>query len=277
MAPLALVTGASTGIGRACATHLAGLGFEVLAGVRDPAAAPPGLEAVRLDVTSPEDIAAVAERVGPSLHALVNNAGIAVNGPIEVLPVAEWRRQLEVNVLGQVAVTQALLPALLNARGRIVNMSSISGRIALPLVAPYAASKFALEAVNDALRREVGPHGVHVACVEPGAIATPVWEKSRAEGERLVAEMPDDARRRYDALINGLRRQVERMARNGLPPAAVAEAVGHALTARRPRTRYVIGREARVRLLVAGLLPDRAFDALVRRALTSGGRSGGGA
>jgi NAD(P)-dependent dehydrogenase (short-subunit alcohol dehydrogenase family) len=268
MAPLALVTGASTGIGRACATHLAGLGFEVLAGVRNEPDAPPGTEPVRLDVTAAGDVTAVAQRVGPRLDALVNNAGIAVSGPIEVLPIEEWRRQLEVNVIGQVAVTRALLPALLQARGRIVNISSISGRFALPMVAPYAASKFALEAVSDCLRREVGPFGVQVACVEPGAIATPVWGKSRAEGERLVAEMPTDARRRYDTLINAIRRQTERMERDGLPPAAVADVVGHAVTARRPRTRYVVGREARVRAVAARLLPDRALDALVRRALT---------
>jgi NAD(P)-dependent dehydrogenase (short-subunit alcohol dehydrogenase family) len=268
MAPLALVTGASSGIGRACATHLAGLGFEVVAGVRDESDAPPGIEAVRLDVTSAHDVAAVAQRIGPRLDALVNNAGIAVNGPIEVLPIEEWRRQLEVNVIGQVAVTRALLPALLTARGRIVNMSSIGGRFALPLLGPYTASKFALEAVSDCLRREIGPLGVHVACVEPGAIATPVWGKSRAEGERLVAAMPADARRRYETLISTVRREAERMEREGLPPTAVAEVVGHALTASRPRTRYVVGRDARMRAVAARLLPDRALDALVRRALT---------
>ncbi len=268
MAPLALVTGASTGIGRACATHLAALGFEVLAGVRRLEDAPPGLEPVRLDVTSAADVAAVAQRVGPRLNALVNNAGIAVNGPIEIVPVEAWRHQFEINVIGQVAVTRALLPALLSARGRVVNMSSISGRFALPMLGPYAASKFALEAISDSLRREVGPLGVHVACVEPGAIATPVWQKSRSAGEQLLAEMPADARRRYEALIGAARRQAERMEREGLPPAAVADVVGHAVTARRPRTRYVVGRDARVRAVVARLLPDRALDALVRRALT---------
>jgi NAD(P)-dependent dehydrogenase (short-subunit alcohol dehydrogenase family) len=268
MARIALVTGTSTGIGRACALHLAQQGFEVLAGVRKPEDAPPDLEPVRLDVTSEADVAAAAQRIGPSLHALVNNAGIAVNGPLEVLPVEEWRRQLEINVIGQVAVIRALLPALLNARGRIVNISSISGRFALPLVAPYAASKFAIEAVSDSLRREVGQHGVHVACVEPGAIATPVWGKSRAEGERLVDSMSAAAHRRYDTLVNAVRREAARAERDGLPPEAVAEAVGHALTARRPRTRYIVGRDARVRAVLARVLPDRALDALVRRALT---------
>jgi NAD(P)-dependent dehydrogenase (short-subunit alcohol dehydrogenase family) len=268
MARIALVTGTSSGIGRACALHLSQHGFEVLAGVRDAADAPPGLEPVTLDVTSAADIAAAAQRVGPRLDALVNNAGIAVNGPIEVLPIDEWRRQLEINVIGQVALTRAVLPALLAARGRIVNISSISGRFAIPLTGPYAASKFAIEAISDVLRREVGPHGVHVACVEPGAIATPVWSKSRAQGEQLVAGMPADALRRYDALINGLRREAAKGERDGLPPEAVAEAVGHALTASRPRTRYIVGRDARVRAMLTRVLPDRALDALVRRALT---------
>ena len=268
MARIALVTGTSTGIGRACALHLAQRGFEVLAGVRDEADAPPGLEPVKLDVTSEADVAHAAQRVGPSLHALVNNAGIAVNGPIEVLPIEHWRRQLEINVIGQVGVTRAVLPALLNAHGRIVNISSISGRFAIPLTAPYAASKFAIEAISDTLRREVGPHGVHVACVEPGAIATPVWSKSRAQGEQIVAGMPADARRRYDTLINAIRREAARAEREGLPPEAVAQAVGHALTASRPRTRYVVGRDARIRAIMARVLPDRALDALVRRALT---------
>ena len=136
MARLALVTGTSTGIGRATALHLSRRGLEVLAGVRRLEDTPPGLEPIRLDVTSPHDIAAAAERVGGALHALVNNAGIAVNGPVELVPVDEWRRQFEVNVFGQVAVTRALLPALLNVRGRIVNISSISGRAAWPLIGP---------------------------------------------------------------------------------------------------------------------------------------------
>jgi NAD(P)-dependent dehydrogenase (short-subunit alcohol dehydrogenase family) len=267
VARLALVTGTSTGIGRATAVHLARRGFEVLAGVRDPADAPLGVEPIVLDVTSEEDVAAAATRVGPTLHALVNNAGIAVNGPVEVVPVQAWRRQLEVNVIGQVAVTRALLPALLNARGRVVNISSISGRAAWPLIGPYTASKFALEAVTDTLRREVGPHGVRVVSVEPGGIATPVWEKSRAEAERTIAAMPDEARRRYDGLIGGILRQGERLSRDGLAPEAVAEVIAEALTARRPRTRYVVGREAKAQVLAARLLPDRAFDALVARAL----------
>jgi NAD(P)-dependent dehydrogenase (short-subunit alcohol dehydrogenase family) len=267
MARLALVTGTSTGIGRATALHLAERGFEVLAGVRRPEDAPPGLEPLVLDVTSERDVAAAAARVGGTLDALVNNAGIAVNGPVELVPVEEWRRQLEVNLIGQVAVTRALLPALLSARGRIVNVSSISGRAAWPLIGPYTASKFALEAFSDTLRRELGPQGVHVVSVEPGGIRTPVWDKSRAAAERTVAAMPAGARGRYDGLIAGILRHGERLAREGLPPEAVASVIGAALTARRPRARYVVGREAQVQALLVRLLPDRAFDLLVARAL----------
>ncbi len=275
MAPLALVTGASTGIGRATATHLTGLGFHVLAGVRRTQDAPPGTEPLKLDVTDEADVAAAAERVGPSLHALVNNAGIAISGPLEGVPVAEWRRQMEVNLLGQVAVTQAVLPALISARGRIVNMSSIGGRNALPMLGPYAASKFALEAMTDSLRREVSGLGVKVVSVEPGGIATPIWDKGLSDADRVIETMPAHVLQRYSGLIAAVRRESERLARDGLPPEAVAEVVGRALTARRPRTRYVIGRDAKVQAALGRLLPDRAFDALVRRALTSGGRSSG--
>jgi NAD(P)-dependent dehydrogenase (short-subunit alcohol dehydrogenase family) len=274
MAPLALVTGASTGIGRACVTHLTSLGFEVLAGVRRPEDAPPGAEPLQLDVTSEADVAAAAERVGARLDALVNNAGIAVSGPLEGVPVAEWRRQMEVNFLGQVAVTQALLPALINARGRVVNMSSIGGRNALPLFGPYSASKFALEAMTDSLRREVASLGVKVVSVEPGGIATPIWGKGLSDADRVLDAMPTDVRRRYAGLIAAGRREAERIGREGLPPEAVAAVVGRALTARRPRTRYLVGRDAKVQAALGRLLPGRAFDALVRLALSAGGRSG---
>ena len=264
MTRLALVTGASTGIGRACAERLAERGYHVLAGVRREGDAPPGTEPLRLDVTDDADVAGAARRAGGALHVLVNNAGIAVNGPVETVPVDEWRRQLEVNVIGQVAVTRALLPALLAARGRVVNMSSISGRVALPLLGPYAASKFALEAVTDVLRREVGPLGVRVVAIEPGGIATPVWDKSLSAADDLLAEMPEDARRRYDRTIRLVWRFAEAMREDGLPPSAVADAVERAVTARRPRTRYVVGRDARIQGVLARVLPDRGFDALLR-------------
>jgi NAD(P)-dependent dehydrogenase (short-subunit alcohol dehydrogenase family) len=273
MARLALVTGASTGIGRACATHLAGLGFHVLAGVRDLADAPYGLEPLRLDVTSESDVAAAAERVGAELGVLVNNAGIAINGPVEVVPLDQWRRIVEVNLLGQVAVTRALLPAILRARGRVVNMSSIGGRVANPLFGPYSATKFALEAVTDSLRREVAAHGVRVVSIEPGGIATPIWDKGLEEGRRVTAGMSEEASRRYATLIPAVTAAAKRLARDGLPPEAVAEVVGRAVTARRPRARYVVGRDAKIQAVAARLLPDRVLDSVIARALTSAGRS----
>ena len=235
----------------------------MLAGVRDPADAPDGLEPLRLDVTSEADVAAAAERVGAELHVLVNNAGIAISGPVEVVPIEEWRRQIEVNLLGQVAVTRALLPAILRARGRVVNMSSIGGRVASPLFGPYSASKFALEAVSDALRREVAQHGVRVISIEPGGIATPIWGKGMDDARRIMAAMDDEQRRRYSGLIDAVTKSVERIAREGLAPEEVAQVVGDAVTTRRPRARYVVGREAKVQAVAARLLPDRVFDAVV--------------
>jgi NAD(P)-dependent dehydrogenase (short-subunit alcohol dehydrogenase family) len=214
--------------------------------------------------------------VGAELAALVNNAGVAIMGPVEGVSVEDWRRQMEINLIGQVAVTRALLPALLRARGRIVNMSSIGGRVTMPLFGPYSASKFALEAVTDALRRELSQHGVKVVSVEPGAIATPIWDKGLEEAQERLDAMSPDVPARYERLIAAVRASAARMGEDGLPPEQVAEVVGHAVTARRPRTRYVVGREARVQAALARLLPDRAFDALIRRTLTtSGGRPGG--
>ena len=170
---------------------------------------------------------------------------------------------IDVNLIGQVAVTRALLPAILRARGRVVNMSSIGGRVASPLFGPYSASKFALEAVSDALRREVAAHGVRVVSIEPGGIATPIWGKGMDDARRLTAGMSDEAVRRYEKLIPAVTRIVERLAREGLPPEAVAEVVGRAVTARRPRARYVVGRDAKIQAIAARLLPDAAMDALI--------------
>jgi len=272
LVPTVLLTGASTGIGRASAERLGRAGWRVLAGARsqqdlDALAQLPGTEPVRLDVTSDEDVDAAAALVGERLDALVNNAGIAVTGPVEGLPVQEWRDQLEVNLLGQVRVTRALLPAVIAARGRIVNMSSIGGRTALPLFGPYAASKYALEAMNDSLRRELRAHGVEVVAIEPGAIATPIWGKGIDQAEARLAGMTEAAQRRYEPQIAAVRKAAKRAAVEGLDPGEVAEAVVQALTAGRPRTRYVIGREARIQAVLARILPDRALDAVIGRVL----------
>jgi NAD(P)-dependent dehydrogenase (short-subunit alcohol dehydrogenase family) len=271
-----VVTGASTGIGEASARQLSRLGFDVVAGVRSEEAAArareAGLEPVRLDVTDTASVAAAAAfveaRVGDrGLDGLVNNAGVAVSGPVELVPLDEWRRQLEVNLIGQVAVTQALLPALLRRRGRVVMVSSIGGRVAAPLFGPYSASKFGLEAVSDALRREVAELGVRVVVVEPGAIATPIWDKGITVGDEIVARGDPTARARYSRLIDRVRAAADEMGSRGLPPSAVAEVISEAMTAEKPRTRYLVGREAKLRARLAQLLPDRALDALVARAM----------
>jgi NAD(P)-dependent dehydrogenase (short-subunit alcohol dehydrogenase family) len=264
-----LVTGASTGIGRTTALMLAELGATVLAGVRNPAAGEalgPTVRPVRLDITNPDDIAAL--ELG-RLDGLVNNAGIAISGPLEFLPVDALRHQLEVNVIAQLAVTQACLPALRQAKGRIVNMSSIGGRVALPLYGPYSASKFALEALSDSLRRELRGSGVHVSLIEPGAIATPIWDRGIAAADALWDAMPPVAHERYGTLVATLRGGASQLGVEGEPPEAVARIVVSALTARTPRTRYVIGRDARIQAMLARALPGRAMDALLAAVLKS--------
>ena len=262
---MALVTGASSGIGEATARRLAGAGWRVLAGVRKAGDAPDGTEEILLDVTDAEQIAAAAAPVG-ELHGLVNNAGIAIASPVEALPLDELRRQLEVNVVAQVAVTQAFLPQLRAARGRIVLMGSIAGRSALPFLAPYAASKHALEAIADALRVELAPWGMHVAIVEPGTIATPIWTKGAAIAEELQARTDDDKLALYRDRTAAFRRAAAAAGRRGQSPDNVAAAVEHALTAQRPKTRYLVGRDAKLRATFERL-PDRLRDRIYTRAL----------
>jgi NAD(P)-dependent dehydrogenase (short-subunit alcohol dehydrogenase family) len=270
-----LVTGASSGIGEATAGHLQSLGFRVFAGVRKDADAERLRERVtpvKLDVTDSGSIEAarreIDEAAPDGLSGLVNNAGVSVSGPVEFVPVDELRRQLEVNVVGQVAVTQAFLPAIRRARGRIVNVSSVGGRVALPLMSPYNASKFALEAISDSLRREVRRFGVHVAVVEPGAIRTRIWEKGTAAADELMERVPEEAEQLYGELVRAMREQADKASERGLDPIEVARVVEHALTAERPRTRYLVGRDAKLRARLAGVLPDRTFDSLIERTLS---------
>jgi NAD(P)-dependent dehydrogenase (short-subunit alcohol dehydrogenase family) len=269
-----VVTGASSGIGEACALRLARTGRRVLAGVRAGADAErlrgQGVEPVMLDVTDPASIAAAAERLeGGPLHGLVNNAGIAVSMPLEFLPLAELRRQLEVNLVGQVAVTQAFLPHLRDARGRIVNVGSIAGHSALPFLGAYAASKHALEAVTDALRIELQPFGIEVVIVEPGSIATPMWRKGAEGFQRLAADMPADLGRLYGGRMEAFRRAAAAAAQRGEPAENVAAVVERALDAERPKTRYLVGRDARRRARVERL-PDRLRDRVYERVLLRG-------
>ena len=272
-----LVTGASSGIGEACARRLDAEGFRVFAGVRrheDGERLRQGtsrLTPVMLDVTDGASIAAAAAAIeadttAAGLVGLVNNAGVAIAGPLEYLPLDLLRRQLDVNVTGQVAVTQAFLPLLRRSTGRLVFIGSISGRVAAPILGPYSASKFAIGAICDALRVELSPWGLHVSLVEPGDIATPIWDKGLADGDALAAQMPEIARQRYGPLIAAIRRVAEHSARGGAPSSAVADVVFRALTAPKPKTRYLVGSDAKARAWVARL-PDRWRDALLTRSL----------
>lgn len=256
MTRTALVTGASSGIGQACAARLARNGWRVLAGVRREGTAPLGTEEVILDVTEPPQLQL------DRLDGLVNNAGVAVAGPLEFLPAEELRRQLEVNVVGQLRMVQLVLPALREAQGRIVNIGSISGRSALPFLGAYAMSKFALEAMTDALRVELRPWGVRVAIVEPGTIKTPMWTRERPDP-------PPEALTLYGERLAAFREFALKRSAGGAPPEAVAKVVEQALTADRPSARYLVGRDARLRAGVERL-PNRIRDRVYKRVLLGG-------
>ena len=268
-----LVTGASTGIGEAAALHLAGLGFGVVGGVRndedDDRLRAAGLDTVRLDVTDSAHIEALRARFADQpLAGLVNNAGMAVAGPLEFLPIENFRQQIEINLIGQVAVTQALLPAVRRGGGRILNVTSIGGRIAFPFTGAYHASKFGLEGVSDTLRRELRGQGIEVIVIEPGGVKTPIWRKGTAVADEMSASMPPEMERLYGRLRDSIRTQSVRIAeRTGLEPSAVAEVIGTAMTADRPKTRYLVGRDAKSRWAIAKRVPDRVMDRLIARAL----------
>lgn len=276
-----VITGASSGIGRECALHLAAQGWRVFGGVRRQADAAAlyrdsggAIVPLMLDVTNAQTIAVAAYQVrrqlnGDGLHGLVNNAGIAVGGPLEFLPVEQLRRQLEINVVGQIAVTQAFLPLLRAATGRVINISSVSGRLTTPFIGPYSASKFALEALSDALRGELSPWGIQVISIQPGAIATPIWGKSLNAAGKIAAELPPEAIRLYGNVLPTLLNTVQKTGERGIAPARVSRAVAHALTARRPKTRYLVGADARLGALLARWVPDRLRDWLI---LKYGGR-----
>jgi NAD(P)-dependent dehydrogenase (short-subunit alcohol dehydrogenase family) len=270
------VTGASTGIGRATALRLDADGWRVFAGVRREedaeslrAEGSERLTPVMLDVTDAGAIAAAAELLGAELGSagldgLVNNAGVAVPSPLETIPIEDFRRQIEVNLTGQVAVTQAMLPLIRSARGRIVFISSIGGRIAFPLTGAYHAAKWGVEAVGDVFRQELRSWRISVSIVEPGSIDTPIWDR----GEKTADEIGERTPRReelYGKAITSYRKVARDLAERGIPPAKVAEVVEHALTARRPRTRYLVGLDAKFQARAKRFIPTRVFDRMVAR------------
>ncbi len=271
-----LVTGASSGIGAAVVERLDRLGFRVLAGVRSDvdadalrASRSSRVTPVRLDVTDPVQIAAAAEIVGEQaggrLAGLVNNAGVARGGPLEYLDLEELRDQLEINLIGQLAVTQAMLEHLRRATGRIVMVGSISGRVSAPNLGPYAASKHALAALTESLRAELAAWKIRVALVEPGSIQTAIWDKADDTAARVRAELPTEAIARYGGLLDHTEAVIAQSKKHAAPASKVADAVEHALTARRPKPTYVVGRDARAAAALLRVLPHRLRAALVRR------------
>lgn len=273
-----LITGASSGIGAACALHLDRLGYRVLAGVRQDAdgaalkeRSSDRLTPVNIDVTESESVAnareAIAEITGDGgLFGLVNNAGIAVAGPLEALPLDELRRQFEVNVFGMIAVVQAFLPSLVRG-GRIINMSSASGRVAFPFVGPYAGSKFALEALSDSLRLELRPSGIFVSVVEPGMVTTPIWERSMETTRDMLADLPEEIQDKYRSMADAVERATKKSMRYAISPERVAGVVATVLRARRPRARYIVGIDSMIASRVVRFLPDRLRDWVLTRAI----------
>ncbi|MEV4150794.1 SDR family NAD(P)-dependent oxidoreductase [Amycolatopsis sp. NPDC049691] len=266
---LVVVTGASTGMGAATARELARRGFHVLAGVRreadGKALLADGIEPVILDITNQSHIAALVARIDGdprqrALRALVNNAGLPCAGPVEVVALDEWRRLFEVNVFGHVALTQALLPALVRSKGRIVNISSLNGKVSMAGYGAYASSKFALEAVSDALRNELAPHGVRVVVVEPGGVKTEMAGLGLTSLSRLSARMTPEQTTRYGALTQALPAHVAAFTEAGVTADIAARTIAKAATDRRPRTRYTIGAMTAFLIRAARFLPDRVLD-----------------
>ncbi len=272
-----VITGTSTGIGAATALYLAGQGFQVFAGVRREAdgealrqRSSNGLAPVILDITDAGMIASAVDSVSAAvgkrgLAGLVNNAGIVKPGPLELQPIDDFRRQLEVNLVGQVAVTQAFLPLIRKGRGRIVNVGSIGGRLVLPLHGAYSASKFGIEAVTDALRLELRQWKIPVSLVDPGATESAIFGKTLAEIDELKRTLDEQGRDLYDAQIDAIRRTVEKTAADAAPALVLAKAVGSALMSDKPKTRYLAGHGAKEAAALARTATDGLKDRAIAR------------
>jgi NAD(P)-dependent dehydrogenase (short-subunit alcohol dehydrogenase family) len=271
-----VVTGASTGIGRACVAALQARGALVFAGVRREADGEElrgqlgeRVRPLMMDVTDPDQIRAardtVTARLGSEpLDGLVNNAGVALGGPVEYTPIEDWRQQFEVNLFGVIETTKVFLDLLRRGPGRNVIVGSVGGRIATPMLGPYSASKHAVEALAETLRHELWDWGIRTIVVEPGAVATPIWDKGRAQADRLERELPAEARERYARFIDTVRRAIDQQEKAGVPPDKVARVVERALVAPRPRARYLVGADAHVQAALARFFPDHWRDAAQR-------------
>ncbi|MBA2415992.1 MAG: SDR family oxidoreductase [Geodermatophilaceae bacterium] len=271
-----LLTGASSGIGAATALALDRAGMTVFAGFRDPSESGPlqkgaseRLHVLTLDITDEQSIAAavaaVTERLGDAgLDAVINNAGEGIPGPLEIIALDQLREQLEVNVVGQVAVTQAVLPLLRRASGRVIFVGSIGGKVAVQFAGPYHASKYAMEAIADCWRQELAPDGIRVSLIEPGPIATPIWAKGAERIDALLAAASPQAARYADRL-RSFQETLRSQGKSGSSPAEVADAILQAVTAQRPRSRYAVGAAAKVVSAVRQLIPDRLLDAVGKR------------
>lgn len=272
-----LVTGTSSGIGRATALLLDAEGYRVFAGVRKEAdgrelsqACSDRLTPVTIDVTDAGHIESAREQLaeavgGEGLVGLVNNAGVGGGGPIEFMPLEELRRTIEINLIGQVAVTQACIPLLRRAKGTIVFIASIGGRVASPFMSPYNTSKFAIEALGESLRHELRPWEIDVTVVEPGSIDTEIWSKGNEQIRERLDEMPEDARRLYGRQITRFGEVLNETASRGIPAEKVAEVVHKAIASDNPKHRYLVGTDAKIGARLKGTLPDRTFSKLAAR------------
>ena len=270
--PSVLVTGAGRGIGKSIVQHLAGRGWDVIAGVRtdaDGAAVtaldPQRISSVLLDVTDAGHIAALDKSLPQRLDAVVNNAGVVVSGPMEVVTPDDWRKQLEINVIGQLAVTQAVLPRLRDSRGRVVFISSVNGRLSMSMIGAYCASKFALEAAADALRMELRPWGIGVAIVEPAQTDTDMWRTADDMVEQAESALTAQQRDLYARHIAGMKKMIPVSQKMAVPAAKVSAVVEQALTARRPRARYVVGAGNKLQVALMTNLPTSVRDVVLRR------------
>ena len=272
--PSVLITGASRGIGRATAIKLAADGWTVYAGVRSEAdgadlagASGPSLKPLTLDITDAGDLAALAGRLDGHLDAVVNNAGFALDGPVETIALDDLRRQYEVNVVGQVGVTQAVLPLLRASRGRVVFVSSLSGRISTPLTGAYNSSKFAVEALADALRVELRRWKLPVVLVEPGPVATDMWSGALEQHEKTLNALSPAHRELYGQTFENARKTLAFMQKQAVPVDKVSRAIEKALTARHPKARYQVDVGSRVQLVATGMTPTRMMDSILGRVM----------